>query len=155
LTNDRRKRRYRLSDELSSPSTTGPTSRYVLEGRAMTTDEDLFIEFSRALSFPAYFGHNWDALEESLSTPEDWNADSCPRRRLEFNDAHEILKSSLMMNTFVSILMDAPDRLRFVHADAVFCFQFTFPTTSVAERSPLWKSVSEYGGILRPDVDPA
>ena len=32
----------------------------------MSTSSDLFREYSRALSFPAYFGHNWAAFRECL-----------------------------------------------------------------------------------------
>lgn len=37
-----------------------------LDGREMRTDHDLFRVFARELNFPAYFGHNWDALVDCL-----------------------------------------------------------------------------------------
>lgn len=43
----------------------------IIQGKKCGQVSDLLTEFARALDFPDYFGHNWDALEECLAD-FDW-----------------------------------------------------------------------------------
>jgi RNAse (barnase) inhibitor barstar len=50
-----------------------PPAGFVLRqihGKKCATPTGVFNEFARALEFPDYFGHNWDALEECLADLE-------------------------------------------------------------------------------------
>jgi hypothetical protein len=40
---------------------------YVVDGAAIKDKATFLAAFAKALRFPAYFGHNWDAFEECLN----------------------------------------------------------------------------------------
>ncbi|TKB88385.1 MAG: hypothetical protein E8D41_15350 [Nitrospira sp.] len=77
----------------------------IVKGRHCKTPATLFAEFARALEFPDYFGHNWDALEECL-TDLEW----LPAKGyiLLITDAASVLSSDeTEFETFLEILRDA------------------------------------------------
>ena len=77
----------------------------VIKGRHCKTPANLFDEFARALEFPDYFGHNWDALEECL-TDLEW----LPAKGyilLITDAAHVLPNDDIEYETFLEILRDA------------------------------------------------
>ena len=77
----------------------------IVKGRLCNTPATLFAEFARALEFPDYFGHNWDALEECLADLE-W----LPAKGyiLLITDADQVLSNDeTEYETFLEILRDA------------------------------------------------
>ena len=60
-----------------APASEGTRRRTVrLDGESVATRERLLAALARTLSFPSYFGGNWDALEEclrDLSWLEPWD----------------------------------------------------------------------------------
>lgn len=77
----------------------------VIKGRHCKTPATLFAEFARALEFPDYFGHNWDALEECL-TDLEW----IPAKGyvlLITDAAHVLSNDETEYETFLEILSDA------------------------------------------------
>lgn len=76
-----------------------------LQGTKCRTSADLFAEFARALSFPDYFGHNWDALEECLADLEWLPAKGYV---LCVTDAEQVLRQDEEgYATFIEVLSDA------------------------------------------------
>ena len=77
----------------------------IIKGRHCKTLDNLFTEFARALEFPDYFGHNWDALEECLVDLE-W----LPARGyilLITDAAHVLPDDTAAYETFLEVLRDA------------------------------------------------
>jgi methylmalonyl-CoA/ethylmalonyl-CoA epimerase len=52
------------------PADLDPTLARVVHLRGPASKRELLDRLARGLSFPTWFGHNWDALEELLRTPE-------------------------------------------------------------------------------------
>src|SRR6185312_9466718 len=48
----------------------------VIQGRHCSTAQAVFQEWSAALQFPYYFGHNWDAFDECI-TDLEWLPGTC------------------------------------------------------------------------------
>lgn len=92
-----------------------------LAGSSMRTTDELFAEFHMALSFPEYFGRNWNALEDCLRDLAWWPAQAYV---LVVTDASEILAAeassefSLMLRILRSVAsqwaepVDLPDGSR-------------------------------------------
>lgn len=77
----------------------------VLRGAKCRTPSGLFAEFARALDFPDYFGHNWDALEECLADLEWLPAKGYA---LLFTEAEQILpEDEEDYETFLEVISDA------------------------------------------------
>jgi RNAse (barnase) inhibitor barstar len=77
----------------------------IIKGRHCKTPSTLLDEFARALEFPDYFGHNWDALEECL-TDLEW----LPAKGyivLITDAAHVLSRDDSEYETFLEILRDA------------------------------------------------
>lgn len=77
----------------------------VIKGGHCKTPATLYAEFARALAFPDYFGHNWDALEECL-TDLEW----LPAKGyvlLITDAAHVLSNDDTKYETFLEILCDA------------------------------------------------
>ena len=77
----------------------------VIKGAKCQTTAGLLTEWARALDFPDYFGHNWDALEECLADLE-W----VPAKGyiLLITDAARVLPDDEEeYETFLEILRDA------------------------------------------------
>jgi RNAse (barnase) inhibitor barstar len=77
----------------------------VIKGAKCQTTTGLLTECARALDFPDYFGHNWDALEECLADLE-W----LPAKGyiLLFTDAARVLPDDeAEYETFLEVLRDA------------------------------------------------
>jgi hypothetical protein len=76
-----------------------------IKGLHCKTPAALFAEFARALKFPDYFGHNWDALEECLADLE-WL--SAKGYILLITDAECVLPDDEEeYETFLEVLRDA------------------------------------------------
>jgi RNAse (barnase) inhibitor barstar len=77
----------------------------VLRGSKCRTGSGLFAEFARALDFPDYFGHNWDALEECLADLEWLPAKGYV---LLLTDAEQVLHDDEEeYATFLEVMSDA------------------------------------------------
>ena len=77
----------------------------VIKGTKCQTTAGLLTECARALDFPDYFGHNWDALEECLADLE-W----LPGKGyilLLTDAAHVLPDDEAEYETFLEILRDA------------------------------------------------
>jgi RNAse (barnase) inhibitor barstar len=75
-----------------------------VNGRKCATPAGLFAEFARALEFPDYFGHNWDALEECLADLEWLPAKGYV---ILVTDAQAVIPDDDEYETLLEVLNDA------------------------------------------------
>uniref|UniRef100_A0AAU2K350 Barstar family protein n=1 Tax=Streptomyces sp. NBC_00049 TaxID=2903617 RepID=A0AAU2K350_9ACTN len=76
-----------------------------LNARDLLEPASLFRTFARELSFPGYFGHNWDALVDCLY---DWHGPGHGNDDVAIliDDADALLRTDLL-GLFVSVLCEA------------------------------------------------
>ncbi|MEV0529387.1 barstar family protein [Streptomyces sp. NPDC050439] len=76
-----------------------------LDGRELSDPPALFAAFARELSFPAYFGHNWDALVDCL---HDWHGHGGETKDVAvlIDHADDLLGADFL-GLFVSVLCQA------------------------------------------------
>ncbi|RKE12320.1 barstar (barnase inhibitor) [Catellatospora citrea] len=78
-----------------------------LDGRELREPATLFAAFARELSFPGYFGHNWDALVDCL---HDWhghgNGNGGKDIAVLIDSADELVDAEFL-GLFVSVLCQA------------------------------------------------
>ncbi|WP_327358896.1 barstar family protein [Streptomyces sp. NBC_01304] len=76
-----------------------------LDGREMREPASLFAAFARELSFPGYFGRNWDALVDCL---HDWHGHGGDTKDAAILIDHaDALLGSEFLGLFVSVLCQA------------------------------------------------
>lgn len=94
-------------DQLDELRASGGVVRHV-DAREMTTPATLFREFAEKLSFPGYFGYNWDALVDCLDDLHgDWHA---YRDVVIVVDHAELLLEKDFLPLFVSVLCQAAEK---------------------------------------------
>ena len=76
-----------------------------IRGEKATTKADLFDEFAAALQFPIHFGHNWDALADSL-TDLDWLGVAFGYYVVIWNADKFLAGDAESLQTFSSIVQD-------------------------------------------------
>lgn len=83
---------------------------FYLAGKECTTETKLLKEFARKMSFPDYFGCNWQALDECINDL-DWIKEN--EYLLIVNNAHYILNSPFVIlkeqlfSSFIELLENA------------------------------------------------
>ena len=109
-----------------------------LQGRELSEPASLFAAFARELSFPGYFGHNWDALVDCL---HDWHGHGADTRDLAvLIDGADELASVDFLGLFISVLCEAAwkanlqlDADGYPHAHwSPFALHFVFLLTETA-----------------------
>nr|WP_237683518.1 barstar family protein [Nocardiopsis sinuspersici] len=79
-----------------------------LDAGELRSSKDFFLTFSRELSFPSYFGNNWDALSDCLSRVHgDWHGG---RDMVFLIDNSELLEGADFLGVLVSSLSEAAEK---------------------------------------------
>ncbi len=75
-----------------------------MDGAAVRDPETLFRGLARALQFPAWFGHNWDALNDSLG---ELTSEAGRPMALLWTDAQVLLEADLQTAVDAVLALDA------------------------------------------------
>ena len=104
----------REHDHLKSrDASPGSVATRFVRGDRCTTKERFFEEWSTALNFPDYFGHNWDAYEEVLDEMLDRNGSGNEKQARQLmvliSDSVQLLRdeSPQDLKIFVNIMEQA------------------------------------------------
>lgn len=88
-----------------------------IDGRECTTRDALFAEFSKQLRFPDYFGKNWDAFDECISSLE-WLP--CQSHFILIKHAESLLKLGRDLSVLLKILQSSAGEWTEVYPGGTF-----------------------------------
>ena len=90
--------------EIRQPEVRAGECVWQIDGRNCTTKEALFAELSRQLSFPNYFGKNWDAFDDCISNLE-WLP--CQSHFIVIEHAESLLNLGQDLSALLKILQSS------------------------------------------------
>jgi len=118
-----------------------PNEVRLVRGTRCRTTEDLFDEFSAALQFPLYFGHNWDAFDECLHDLGDWMT-SAETLTIVLAESSELLSSETNGDSFEIFAQIMQRHVRTIAAD------LEYPGENLARPVPIGLVLVESAGAI-------